>query len=600
MMLRHPGSGLAGLAQPPKILVLALVCMASTGPLPPVPAASGAEPATPSEEEAEAIFEKLLSQFEAEKTRDPWERMPTVEKFATAPCEKTVRFLTSLYDSESNPGIRIAASHALGKIGTEDAVKALITVGIPYLSGDYGLDEVGVSLKNPLQPEAEEWLVKNGLSPQVRANPKAYGIVLEALARLETPKRIPVLLRELRRAPPEAQTALLETLRPIGAEDSDVARAAVSLLRSPNPAVQVAAHEVLAAAGGKTYRQNFLRGLKSPHWEVRALSVEVLSDLEERSLVRLIAPLLEDSDKRVRISVVWALMEHGGAEVIEPLIGAMEDTDPRVQDDIADALARLTGKNFGPFATQWESWWAQNKGKPARYEAMSTEEFARLKEEDRINSKTVYFGLRVQSNFIAFCFDSSQSMGEPYTPREESGSDDPDRGKTVVIRPVDKARKEAASANQTTKLDIAKKELISVVRNLQDTQAINIFSFNTIITDFVETTLQQDNKRLARLLPTVRPHVNRFVLSTQAAGLTNLLGAIKAALEYQEVDTIYLLSDGAPTVGVTDHEKLLAEVERLNRRSRVKINTISFDPKEDERRLLQALADQNYGVYVEK
>ena len=79
-----------------------------------------------------------------------------------------------------------------------------------------------------------------------------------------------------------------------------------------------------------------------------------------------------------------------------------------------------------------------------------------------------------------------------------------------------------------------------------------------------------------------------------------MFGAIRDAMQYPSLDTIYLLSDGAPTEGVTDPVKLLAAVEKLNRRRRIKINTISFDPKPQERELLQALADRNFGVYVER
>ena len=63
---------------------------------------------------------------------------------------------------------------------------------------------------------------------------------------------------------------------------------------------------------------------------------------------------------------------------------------------------------------------------------------------------------------------------------------------------------------------------------------------------------------------------------------------------------VYLLSDGAPTVGVVNHVDLLEEVMRLNRHRKVKINAISFDPKPEERELLQTLADRNFGVYVER
>jgi hypothetical protein len=124
--------------------------------------------------------------------------------------------------------------------------------------------------------------------------------------------------------------------------------------------------------------------------------------------------------------------------------------------------------------------------------------------------------------------------------------------------------------------------------------------FNSLITDFCQLALGADKKALARLGADIRPQISKFIAESQAGGLTNLLGALRTAMEYPELDTIYLLSDGAPTFGVTDYEELLSELERLNRRLRIKINVISFDPKPAERKLLQAISERHFGVYVER
>lgn len=555
-----------------------------------------------SEAEAEAAFEAIRKAFDEEKGRDPWERIATIEKFATAPCKKAVEFLTELYGKEENPGIRIAISRALGKMGTLEAAKSFVQNGVPLLLQDaLGADEVGKILRNRFDDAAEEWLVANLLKSPIREKPEVLSASLRAVTRFRTPKRMTFLLAELSKVSPAAQVAILEELRPL--RDKSVAKGVLPLLRSPDVDVQIAAHEVLAELEGDAYRAHFVKGLKSPQWEIRALSVDALSKMEEKSLVKLASPLLADPDKRVRVSVVQAFLRRGGAEVIEPLFRALDGSDPRVQDDIADALARLTGQNFGPIRAQWESWWVQAKGRPAAYKAMGAEEFAKLKEEDAQRSKTVYFGLRVLSNNLAFLIDTSESMDEAYTPKartkpgeEDSGS----KGKTVVVDPK-KAKGKTAKKPTTRKIDVAKRELTQVLSALRDGQSLTVLSFNTIVTDLVDTLgAASDEPKLIRLNASSREAVAGFVKGLKPAGLTNLLGAIREAMEYPEVDTIYLLSDGAPTAGVTDYDELLAEVERANRRRRIKINAISFDPKPEERRLLQALSERNFGVYVER
>ncbi|MGQ9590993.1 MAG: HEAT repeat domain-containing protein [Planctomycetota bacterium] len=487
-------------------------------------------------------------------------------------------------------------------MGTLEAAKSFVQNGVPLLLQDaLGADEVGKILRNRFDDAAEEWIVANLLKSAIREKPEVLSASLRAVTRFRTPKRITFLLAELSKASPAAQVAILEELRPL--RDKSVAKGVLPLLRSPDVDVQIAAHEVLSELEGDAYRAHFVKGLKSPQWEIRALSVDALSKMEEKSLVKLASPLLADPDKRVRVSVVQAFLRRGGAEVIEPLFRALDGSDPRVQDDIADALARLTGQNFGPIRAQWESWWVQAKGRPAAYKAMGAEEFAKLKEEDAQRSKTVYFGLRVLSNNLAFLIDTSESMDEAYTPKaktkpgeEDSGS----QGKTVVVDPK-KAKGKTAKKPTTRKIDVAKRELTQVLSALRDGQSLTVLSFNTIVTDFVDTLgSASEEPKLVRLNASSREAVAGFVKGLKPAGLTNLLGAIREAMEYPEVDTIYLLSDGAPTAGVTDYEELLAEVERANRRRRIKINAISFDPKPEERRLLQALSERNFGVYVER
>lgn len=563
----------------------------------------GGAPSSP-----EALFDEILAKFEKEKGLEPWSRMGTVEEFGKVPSKKSVDFLVGIYRSEENPGIHIAASKALARIGTPEALEALLRAGLPLIVEDpLAIQEVGRALSHSFAPEAEDWLLKNAFTPEVRKSPEAYNLMLRAIAKLKDPKKSQVLLAELKgqRIPKEVQVSILEALR--ASADKRVAQAVLPLLRSTDPEIEIGAYEIIAAVGDASYRTHFAKGIKSPRWEVRALCVDALSKAGDKDLLKLSIPLLSDRDKRVRISVVEALLRHGGPDVIEPLLKAIDGSDPRVQDDIADALARLTGQNFGPVSAQWESWWALNKGRGLALKALSGEDFAALKEEDRERSKTVYFGLRVVSNHLGFLIDTSESMGEEYTPKEaaKKAPDGEGKGKTVVVEKKKKTTaKKSGRSGVTTRLDVAKKELTGVVANLRDSQALNVLSFNTLITDFVHTALgppgAEEAKSLAKLVPAVRARLAQFTGRLSPGGMTNLLGAIETAMQYSELDTIYLLSDGAPTVGVTDHGQLLAEVERLNRRRRVKINTISFDPEPEERRLLQALSDQNFGVYVEK
>ena len=58
---------------------------------------------------------------------------------------------------------------------------------------------------------------------------------------------------------------------------------------------------------------------------------------------------------------------------------------------------------------------------------------------------------------------------------------------------------------------------------------------------------------------------------------TNTWEALRVALRDEDVDTIFFLSDGTPTVGkVVDQDEILAEVRELNRWRRVRIHTVAL------------------------
>jgi HEAT repeat protein len=569
-------------------------------------AQDGADPQAPAgEKEAEGTpeerFEKVLEQFEKERSLEAYERMPTIERFSTAPCKKTIDFLAQLYTDEPNQGIRVAVSHALGKIGTLDAIKSLVTVGLPLFLGDLLIDEIGVSLAGPLAPDAEEWLVKNALSPAVRKDPKAVVVLLRALVRLKTQNRLKPLLAELKSTDQaDIQLALLTEL--FARADEPIAAAAAPHLKSRNPAVQVAAYDVVAAGAARRHRSDLVAGLKHPSWEVRVICLDALLQLRDRDFVKHATALLKDRDPRVQVSAVQGLLERGGAEVIEPLYKALDTTTGRPQDDIADALTRLTGKNFGPVSAQWAGWWGNQKGVKREYKAMSADELSKLKDTAQEGVTVVgptYFGLRILSKRVAFLLDCSESMNDPYKPRNPPPEDDKDRGKTVVKKPGDD-KKAAKKPAGPTRLDIAKKELKGALDAFVAGSLVNFFRFNSLFTDFAAEGGGGDRKSLISLNPQSREAARKFIDASKGEGLTNILGVLKLAFEYGDLDTVYLLSDGAPTIGVTDPAELLAAVRKMNRLRKVKINIISFEPGPAEKELLQALADKNYGVYVER
>ena len=167
---------------------------------------------------------------------------------------------------------------------------------------------------------------------------------------------------------------------------------------------------------------------------------------------------------------------------------------------------------------------------------------------------------------------------------------------------VDPSRKKSAKkTDKKMRIVVAKKELSQVLRGLQAGKSFNSVGFDTFTADFNTNELQGDGETLVKLEPVARAKALGFVAKMKPGGLTNVSGAIQTAFAYGDVDTLFLLSDGTPEGGgITDHLELLRAVRRWNRLSKIKINIIGFDLDEKTRLLMESLADQNFGVFVER
>jgi Mg-chelatase subunit ChlD len=92
-------------------------------------------------------------------------------------------------------------------------------------------------------------------------------------------------------------------------------------------------------------------------------------------------------------------------------------------------------------------------------------------------------------------------------------------------------------------------------------------------------------------------------------GRTNLHDALNAALDFggrglqdkyyaAGFDTLYVITDGAPTAGaVTDKEEILRRVRECNRLRRITIQCVTFGDKTDTA-FLAAMAEQNGGRHI--
>ena len=415
-----------------------------------------------------------------------------------------------------------------------------------------------------------------------------------------------------------------------------------------------------AVAGGpEALRKNLFNRAKGPvGWSVRAAAARVAAVRpdEKLSFEYLTKVLTGDKDPRVRMSALEALREvaaaaedppsgDGAADGVDAaeglilgrlgdkdwgvqllavrivkarqmssavphLINALAFASPRVSEAIGDVLCDLTGENFDPYADVWSKWWADHK------EEYESKERVKGGKNARPPSDAHFYGLPLKSDRILFIIDTSSSMKLPTKNTNPAEKWKPPEGPTTPgdndAPPPPPPPEEILSG---PKIDVAKHELKKAIEKLPPSSMFNIIAFNTGVFKWRDTMQKADEKTKKEAL--------KWVRALEPKGITYIDGALRLAFRmaglasfdkaYPEVniDTMYLLSDGAPTtddisdvdsqghVKLMDNEIILEHVRGWNRHNRIVIHCIGVDMQAGIE-LLQILAMENGGKYVDR
>jgi hypothetical protein len=366
--------------------------------------------------------------------------------------------------------------------------------------------------------------------------------------------------------------------------------ALIRSLDDREPAVRICAAVGLGRYEGSAEAARALRThLADRSVEVRAAVLESLSRVDAHGTVGALQRALRDNDEGVRCAALrslrygnrelaieagaWALLEGGWRlrtqaienalwlkerAVVEGLVAATRKVDrARVKAQLFDALRDLTGLEIPPTAQDWEAWWKQH--------ADEWRKGGRVELADRpaaASGAARYYGIPVESDRVAFLLDASGSM------RQQMSTDD-----------------------SRTKMEAAREELLRTLDLLGNRIRYNVILFMTEPEPFKPSLVAADARTRKRLEAFLRLHTGK--------GWTNVHDTLLLALADPEVDTIFLLSDGAPSRGKhIFRSRILEMVRRANRRRKVVIHTIAFGANKRDRKFLSDLAEWNGGKHV--
>lgn len=376
----------------------------------------------------------------------------------------------------------------------------------------------------------------------------------------------------------------------LGRESAETrARSITDLLRALNRAkdgARLRTLEVLARAADDEARaaaRLHLAGEKDP--AAIATLLRTLARLGDAALVDdLCGRWLEHEAWIVRAAASEALAVLRAPAGVPAMIARLAVAEGRERTDLAQRLRELTGQRMRADAALWERWWkdAEDGFQPAPPEAGDP------LLEDAETEGVTFFGIRTDSQRVLFVLDVSGSMNWSLVVRDNP-YDDP--GKTPDL----------PRAGEMSRLAAAKQDLLKALAGLRDGAVFNVVLYASDVWTW--------EKGLAEMDAKVRGEVKGFVERLTAVGGTNLFGALREAFElagtrigddWREppIDTIFVLTDGKPSVGTTiDPDEILSHVREWNRAAGITIHAIGLSGAQDAY-LLENLALQNGGKYV--
>jgi hypothetical protein len=300
------------------------------------------------------------------------------------------------------------------------------------------------------------------------------------------------------------------------------------------------------------------------------IALRVLRDSEEENIVRVAAlrGLSRAGSPFSRVEAARRLKTAEGPLLLEAVATLASRPNPsdipylipliqrapnsRAAGEAVLLLQKLTGYRIGRDARTWTYWMR-------RYQ-IEGKAFWREPQPGEGDLKTLtYLGIPILGDRVVFVLDSSGSMASPMQERAP-----------------------------LTRGEFAVQALNELIPRLPETA---LFSLS-----FFEEKVYALSRGLVSRTPQGLSTAKQWLRSRRFSGGTNLFGGLERAFEFDGVEEIILLSDGAPSAGdVLIPSKILSKIRRLNRWRRIRVSSIGIGVGTSERTFLAQLAEENQG-----
>lgn len=342
------------------------------------------------------------------------------------------------------------------------------------------------------------------------------------------------------------------------------------------PAVRAAAVRALGRARADGRLERILELAADDAERVRMEVPAALARLAGERAQAALDGLVRDPRWRVRLAAAQALADIKTPASVQRLVDALERETGRLREDIVAMLERLTGRALGADGQAWREF--LDSAPPDFLNRGDDVALRRLGPPSYVSSGVHYYSINTASQRFVLLTDLSGSMDIP--------------------------ARLAGSTELRSRLAVTQGELSRLIEALDRRVALDLVTFRE--------RSQLWKPRLVRIDERTRKAALGEVDDYKAYGGTNIHGALADVFDMAEraldaplqsdedLDTLFLLSDGVPTEGeIQDTELLLQYVAERNRTLRLRIHCISLSDEPDSRDFLRRLAVSGTGHYVE-
>lgn len=282
-----------------------------------------------------------------------------------------------------------------------------------------------------------------------------------------------------------------------------------------------------------------------------------------------------------KLAAAQALTRTEDPRLVPVLIKLLQTPSGRMKYEVNELLKKLTrADRHGDFAA-WTAWWEKNDNEvlggtyvPAPAE-MAQRQMAPV---------TMFYGIPVNSTKVVFIIDTSLSMKEPSAWKPEIQEKD------------EKLDGERA-------IDVARYELRRIIKSLPDGASYDIIGMYGRLAMLSEKWVVSGAGTRDRSI--------KFVQGLEIKVGTDVHGALIRALDFSggnwntppredSVDSIFILTDGLPSVGLLDRAQLADRILDAARFKRIAVTAIAIEGTKESQELLKKIATGTGGSFVKR